>query len=1435
MKYFLIYIVLLTINLHAVNPNTEKRTNWKFNEIETIDSSKPSNLKYLEYYDMLPDELTLKIFDKQDLSHLKNRKLFIGYAVADKEGKDCKLFKKEDTGLDTDQTVCLPWWRIERKYRSKESETDAPLTFLDRLKIPKAPLTVNYCKKYSDEKEYPGGRTTCTSYYDRNAGGTCWDNPMQARCFVDNCSQGVKDRCDYIETAIGEVTTLPSAVLDKTTQEPIKEETKVNLKTNIFECPAGPLSSDVECEEEENVIMFPFECETDDPATAKDDGEYVYCDEKSPNFGSDGKIESFNGKCSDGRDIKCEVNSFKNTTKICTEPIYKTEFNTELKSTELVRTYEEQLVDVLSGEADIYSANKNCLRSNDVEQAREQELYVKIVGSGSLDDDIYVLRHKADGGHTKVYCNMQHNENHGSRKAYNGSILQCIDNNGAYSFNQTVPIETTDIVTVQQNSENENSSGVPFTIGRNHYSSTKVTIDGIEVAPNTYSSNFPSYPANGPHLRTWDNTTATFSILFPFAGAYEVYFYNKNDEELAKAVLDMEDFREIAVEGSLQLKLGRTMKLAPGMNDDIVNEDGTKTIKANRDDMWVEWGGGVYGGKSSKTGEPSSSPNDGYVKNNSVTKIIIKDLLTNNIVPLSLVYPLPYPNRIFVSKLKVYEYRKYRCYDDFPTFNLLGETTKAKYVCGNTPQWHDFENGLSTNIGDLEQWENNDLCEQNCRTYNVCTEETRLSKTGYTCTQRGGENIGGDIEGNFFSNKDTCDSVCFEQNSCNEYSQSNCQIVDEQPIESATDFTGKTIYKKMALSYRCETREDKQIGCAKYDIKVTEGKTNYSFGAVGQEEKDYGESFEKALVKAQMLEVGQQHIFSGWKGQCVYGMKWDFSYLSDPMTIMSYAMSTYSSAKFFEAEWATNLSTKFATYRGYINNAIDSGMDSFANSTLGQSLQSMSDNIDSVIDSSVSKFGELFSDGFTELPSGGMIGAGVLPTDGLTGVAVQNAQSELLANINSSLPMPNLNLTASQNLSNTLGTITNNVGDGLGHSNMFDYYSSTSSSTGILDPSIIDKVKDTVNNISGIDWDATVKINGMELKYGDYINITQGDLILGAADLAMTLAAPTEDDYTLADKLLKGYAGSNINDSSVVAYNSCMASIGASVPNLVGWSVSSSEHASSQLIAPWRHPLRMTQQQLSSIATVTSQKYVTSQFMMEETDNILLNVIAISPQAYMKAAQTICMGTKVSQAASHIQYEQNLSDTSGGGANVALSVAKAAIGTVCAPCGFAMTIVMDLYSNVFTKIDTCHDEKDAIQWDMLNFKTNKFMNNQMCHFITTECDKKVNFGFIKKCVRQRNEYCCYDQITTKVYAEGLKAQLNKGWEKCNNITIDDLKDISFRECREGEIAHINKCIPSDTYSEFERMLFRQANKNIDTGLVDGLINQATNSMAIPNK
>ena len=1386
----LLSFLLLVENMIAAVPQVEERQGWYFQDKDTSVSGTPSNLRYFKFYDLMPDEITLKIFDQQDLSAISNKRLFVGVGVVDPKGKDCQLFKKELTGAENDITVCLPWWRIERKYMVDNSLYASGINdFLKEIRKVKPPVVVKTCKEYEQDKSYPGGKVTCTSYYDKNASASCWENPMQRACYVDNCADNIKKECSFIETVVGEETTLDSAIINNASTV-TQQSTKVELQTHQYNCPGGTLTTFSNCLEEEVNLMFPFECSVDNPETIENEDEVIYCDENKPVI-EGGTTVGYLGKCSDGRDVTCKINSFETSKVVCKEPIYETEKETTVYETELTRTFTTKYIDVLSGEPDIYSENPMCLRSNDVEGARNQELYVKIVGSGSLDDDIYVLRHKEDGSHTKVYCNMQHNELGGNKKPYNGEVLQCIDNDGSYSFNQTVKIDYTDIVSVQQNSENENVNGTPFAIGRNHYGSTSLSIDGILVAPKTFGSDYPYYPQGGNYLKTWDNTNSTLSILFPFAGAYELFFYNKNNKEMAKATLDIDDFRAIGLEGAQQVMLGKSMELAPGMEDDVIDETGN-IIKLNaaRTDTWVEWGGGVYGGRQSQDGRPTSKPKDSYVKENAVTNIIVKDLLTGAITPIPLTYPMAYPNRFFVSKLKVYEYREYRCYDEFETPQVFADS-KITHVCTADQIYQDYDMGYRNDIEGLTEWIDDSLCKQNCRDYSGCSEKSEtiggVSVNGFSCDARAGENLGGDLSGTLFSSQSACEEKCFTQNICTQYTDNKCILSEEKENSPITDFTGKTLFRKKSMAYTCNKEYQKQIGCNKYDIVVTTGDLEYNVEAPGYETKDFSGDFEKAMTHANIIEVGTQHIWSGWQGKCVEGMKWNFSYLSDPMTIISYVMSAISSVDWLADQGVGWASSMKESWNGFTD---DVGSYFSSESGSGAGLTTTTEGAGSELGNAANNTSDA--------------GASQGATDSM------NNMDKTISN----------GSTAAENLAKIQEAeeaVAQQVMEKSGNSGLW----------GSAKAALKDWTK------GAIDWDnpvvGAVGEAGQKLTW---YTITEGDLVLMGIQSAFIIAAPDEQDYILADKLLKGYYGVNDDQDDMNAYNSCMASIGASLPNLIGWS-SGSDSASDELKRPWEKPLRMTPLQLAAISKVTPQNYVQSRYLIDteptsSNNSILMNVRAISADAYVKATQTICMGIKVSQAAEHIQND----DGGGGGGGFALDamgIITMVIGMYCPPCALVLKIVMDLFTNVFAKVDTCDNEEDAMQWDILHLKTQKFMKFDQCVLKEEYCDKEASWFGSKKCVRDGYDWCCYDQITTRIFAEGIKAQLGKGWDSCNDITVNDLKDISFNACKPGQNPQADKCFPTDKYSEFQQALFRQAAKGID---MQGLSEQVINSMAL---
>ncbi|WP_418181237.1 hypothetical protein ACNSOL_12070 (plasmid) [Aliarcobacter lanthieri] len=1417
-KLIITWVISFTLVFgSSPSPNAEERgSDWKLNDLNP-NIIEPSNLKYFKFYDVLPEEINLKVFENQDLSLLGDKKLFVGYGLADPKGKNCIVLKGKKNGVDETREVCLPWWRVEREYLNLNEEGQTlKNNIFESLKKPRPPLMVNVCDKEVSSKYYPGGNVVCTTYYDRLTDESCYKNPMQEKCFVDNCGKQIVDNCKFVETIVGEDTTLETAIIDKKSGKhlPTKEETKVNLTSHVFSCGGGSLTNT--CESTKDVLMFPFECKLDDPSTAVDDGEYVYCDENSPVYSPNGEINGFNGKCSDGKDIVCQVNKFQNSTSKCIEPIYETFDKYTNYEYETVRTYKEVSVDALSGEPDYYSGNENCLRSNTIQDSRNQDIYAKISGSGYLDDDVFILKHKANSDFDKIYCNIQHagpsldmpfklksclevkdlsfevtdkatqdfltcildpgdiiddfrekcfNQlgykigakpttpdnftyltpedfekiyNCGdlvktgtATKNVNGIPLSCLRNDGNYTVNETVKINNSDIISVQQDSSQPIYDDTPFVFGRDGsgFQATKVVIDNVVVAPEVFGLDTPYMPKSKGRIhyfiKTWDNALSTFSLMFPFAGAYELYFYNKNGEEMAKANIDMSDFREATPDQPKRLMLGKKMALANGIIE----------ATAGRNDFWVEWGGGVVGGKGSVDGKTVAIPNDSYVMQNSITNIIVKDLLTGNITPIVLVYPLPYPNSIFISKLKVYEHRKYRCYNDFESFDPPVSQSTNKYVCNKDQNWIDFKRGYTQDKNSFQKWDDSAMCEQNCITQNECSSVKINDKAVYTCGMRGGEDIGGDMGGNYFSNKASCDLKCSIKESCSTFNDTNCEITDESLDNQAQDFTGRSLYTKKRINYKCSQQEKKQVGCAKYDFTVTQGELNINFDAIGYETKDFSSSFEKALTSVDMLEVGSQHIWSGWAGKCVKGMKMDSSYLSDPMTIASYAMSAYS-AFGPSGDGGLLKAAQSGDYGETIKTAADS---------INDAMNTVKQGLDTAYNNTIGKVGQLFG-------------------------------------------------------SEAAGTVVEGAAE-----------SSTS-------------ITKTISEW----WDTTAENTKWITDNLPYAKeITNGALLKFGVNTAMEILSPTEEQFTMAQKLLNPLA--NGGDVSVQAYNSCLTSIGMSFPAMVGYSFDEKDSTSKQLVEPWRHPLRVTAEELQSLVQSMGKNYVNLAYLYSSDDNININLFASNSEAYMKAGQVICAGHKVSQTMDYINIkrQESLPPRGGsGGAGMATSVAINAIAMVYPVVGLFLKVAMDLYTNMFTKINTCDKEEDAIMRSMNEYKTHKFKKYDLCKQTRTYCDKYLNLGFTKKCVRDGYDFCCYDKQTTKIFAESLKEQLNHDWSNCQGITINELKDISFRECRQGEVPSINKCIATGKFDEYKNTLFKQAIRGIDVSSLQEQVKNA---------
>lgn len=119
----------------------------------------------------------------------------------------------------------------------------------------------------------------------------------------------------------------------------------------------------------------------------------------------------------------------------------------------------------------------------------------------------------------------------------------------------------------------------------------------------------------------------------------------------------------------------------------------------------------------------------------------------------------------------------------------------------------------------------------------------------------------------------------------------------------------------------------------------------------------------------------------------------------------------------------------------------------------------------------------------------------------------------------------------------------------------------------------------------------------------------------------------------------------------------------------------------------------------------------------------------------------------------------------------------------------ALQIMLNfMYS--FQDIDSCHNQDDADEQGGRHQKTYEALPHNLCYFVYDKCVDNCGDSFMGLAKELRGyNYCCYDQILTKVLVVQLKAQLGRDWSHCTGITLRDLNFVSFRQCRDDEKAN----------------------------------------------
>lgn len=652
----------------------------------------------------------------------------------------------------------------------------------------------------------------------------------------------------------------------------------------------------------------------------------------------------------------------------------------------------------------------------------------------------------------------------------------------------------------------------------------------------------------------------------------------------------------------------------------------------------------------------------------------------------------------------------------------------------------------NSNNAQLTKYSNIASCKNNCQKTSECIS---TAEEGFSCPlYSDNTDLGGDIELNNFSNKETCESSCFKQSNCIAWNDNpRCTPVSFEKLNPISDWTGKTVFTRYHISWECDDTEILYGECLNYETVVLEDNTTFDTSSIGWESREFAGYDEAMSAVAEMEQF--QHIWSGWAGMCESGTSFDDSFLSDPMTLLSFATMAYSGA-----------------------------------------LQGA--------------YGEV---------------------GGWAAYPVAQVQAELTAAFDTvATSVSNAATAASNAVSNAL----TGIGDAAANASGSLGFSSQAAGQVASSTSVANSVS-AIETAASSGWGQIESFLSTELVGAtDYsIAITYGSAAMDIASLAMAaFSTPTDDDLKTADEYMKAQLGATDVSVAAVNYAQCMAAIGLSFPNTMGHAVGAEDAMSIELKEPWRNKIRLSTNQLAHLMNATSESFVRASYIQLERNGDIQVFIAITSLAYQQAGQIICGNGKIALAM-NINAQQ-ASDN--GGINTE-ALATQALSTALSYLPPPYNLIASIALKIFTALssgDACSDEDIAMKWGIQQYKTNKALIGKQCHYIKGECAAKWAWG---ACMRERKHYCCYDQEMTRIFVEGVKEQIPKGWYvgQCSDLEIKDLKNISFRKCQIGESPVENKCFPAEKWEELNMAIKKQTTKGFDA---ESLTDMAIDSMPI---
>lgn len=296
--------------------------------------------------------------------------------------------------FDTDDVArpikaCAPWWSVERDYPIDDKSKYVIQGFnkqgeredfdIRSIHQKDSPRNIEVCTKVSSTgiTQVATRDVVCNSYYSIKQSPRCAVDIYQEVCHVNECKGTIQNTCKLIDTEPAPLEYAKQVVIDDKGFEKMVKG-KDGIKMHKYRCPV--YSGDNGCLESKIVSMLPQPC----PGTDKDkDGNEirairVYGDPSIPPVYDGGSLVALKGRCPDGTLVDVPVDVMRDGNKQCLEYATTKETKEEEQVCTLKRDYIDHTILTSITEPDAFLNNENCVRLNNVEDARPgQEVFIE--------------------------------------------------------------------------------------------------------------------------------------------------------------------------------------------------------------------------------------------------------------------------------------------------------------------------------------------------------------------------------------------------------------------------------------------------------------------------------------------------------------------------------------------------------------------------------------------------------------------------------------------------------------------------------------------------------------------------------------------------------------------------------------------------------------------------------------------------------------------------------------------------------------------------------------------------------------------------------------------------------------------------------------------------------------------------------------------------